>query len=99
MDNLGKITPAKPKVSIKNIIDQPLEMWKDNLKNDFEIPVFEYYLEIKKIKETLYENGALYASMSGSGSSVFGIFTKEQELTFLRDEKYFYKVINFHSSS
>ena len=57
-----------------NIIQQPIHTWKDTLHNDFETPVFAKYPEIKKAKEQLYNDGAIYASMSGSGSTVFGIF-------------------------
>jgi 4-diphosphocytidyl-2-C-methyl-D-erythritol kinase len=62
--------------SIKEIIDQPILSWKEKLKNDFEEPVFNKYPELKTIKEKLYNAGALYASMTGSGSSIFGIFEK-----------------------
>lgn len=62
--------------NIKAIIQQPVETWKEFLTNDFELPVFEKYPEIKFIKNYLYEEGALYASMSGSGSSVYGIFER-----------------------
>lgn len=51
--------------------------WKTNIKNDFEKSVFEQFPEVEKVKQELYKNGALYASMTGSGSSVFGIFDKE----------------------
>jgi 4-diphosphocytidyl-2-C-methyl-D-erythritol kinase len=73
----SEITPALPKHSIEAIIQQPIITWKSDLLNDFEIPVFEKYPAIKSIKEQLYKNGAIYASMSGSGSSVFGIFEKD----------------------
>ena len=59
---------------LATIISGPIENWKEQLVNDFEIPVFEKFPSIQFIKESLYEKGALYASMSGSGSSVFGIF-------------------------
>lgn len=59
---------------LATIISGPMENWKEQLVNDFEIPVFEKFPSIQFIKESLYEKGALYASMSGSGSSVFGIF-------------------------
>jgi 4-diphosphocytidyl-2-C-methyl-D-erythritol kinase len=62
--------------SIKAIISQPISSWKEKLKNDFEEPVFNKYPELKMIKEKLYKSGALYASMSGSGSTIFGIFEK-----------------------
>ncbi len=63
--------------TIKAVVQQPVETWKEQLINDFELPVFEKYPEIKNIKDYLYQNGALYASMSGSGSSVYGIFNKK----------------------
>ncbi|MFT4154944.1 4-(cytidine 5'-diphospho)-2-C-methyl-D-erythritol kinase [Parafilimonas sp.] len=62
--------------NIKNIMEQPAETWQGKLENAFEKPVFEKYTEIKNIKEQLLQNGALFASMSGSGSSVYGIFNK-----------------------
>ena len=68
------IKPSLPEKSLKDIIRQPIETWKNEMTNDFEIPVFSAYPLIKEIKNKLYETGAVYASMSGSGSSVFGIF-------------------------
>jgi 4-diphosphocytidyl-2-C-methyl-D-erythritol kinase len=70
----SQLTPALPQKSIKQIIEQPIETWQAELKNDFEKPVFEKYPAIKNIKEALYQQGAIYAAMSGSGSTVFGIF-------------------------
>lgn len=61
--------------NISNIIEQPMENWQGQLENAFEKPVFEKYPEVKTIKELLLKNGALFASMSGSGSSVYGIFS------------------------
>ena len=66
--------------SLLSILNWPLDQWKMVLKNDFEDSVFVKFPEIKNIKETLYDAGALYASMSGSGSSVFGVFENEQDL-------------------
>lgn len=66
--------PQQPVVSIQKIIQQPIETWKDQLKNDFEASVFPQFPEIAAIKDKLYDMGAIYASMSGSGSSVYGIF-------------------------
>jgi 4-diphosphocytidyl-2-C-methyl-D-erythritol kinase len=63
--------------SLKQIVQQPVNNWKQELVNDFETPVFDKYPEIKMIKETLYQQGAVYAAMSGSGSTVFGLFEKE----------------------
>jgi 4-diphosphocytidyl-2-C-methyl-D-erythritol kinase len=68
------ITPQPPKESIRDIIGCPVETWKDRLVNDFEDSVFARFPEINTIKQKLYDKDAVYASMSGSGSSVFGIF-------------------------
>lgn len=68
---------AKPKVpvmNVKDIVQLPLEEWKDKLLNDFEVSAFQIYPELKTLKNQLYEMGAEYACMSGSGSSFFGIF-------------------------
>ena len=78
------ITPRKPELSLKEIVKKPITEWKELMKNDFEPSVFEKYPQICRIKQQLYERGALYASMSGSGSSVYGFFRKEQELKELR---------------
>jgi len=64
--------------SIKEIIQKPVITWKGELVNDFEAPVFNKHPEIKIIKDTLYQKGAIYASMTGSGSSVFALFPKNQ---------------------
>lgn len=64
--------------SLSNIILGDMVNWKDELKNDFEQSVFEKFPAIEVIKNTLYENGAVYASMSGSGSTVFGIFKENK---------------------
>lgn len=68
------IQPKKPIISIKEVIRKPLEEWKEILINDFEYSVFQVHPKIGIIKQQLYDAGALYASMSGSGSSVYGIF-------------------------
>jgi len=72
----SRIVPSVPANSIRNIISQPIERWKAALKNDFEEAVFTEYPDIKKIRGELYARGAVYAAMSGSGSTVFGIFEK-----------------------
>ena len=63
--------------AIEEIVQKPIEQWKDLLKNDFETSVFQRYPEIQTLKESLYQSGAIYAAMSGSGSSVFGLFTNK----------------------
>ena len=77
VDAYSKVVPQRPEVSLKELIKLPLEEWKDCIKNDFETSVFPKYPEIAAIKDKLYDMGAVYASMSGSGSSVFGIFDSD----------------------
>ncbi len=72
----SQIHPSIPKKSIKSIIQQPISTWKEELKNDFENAVIQQYPAISDIKKQLYQAGALYASMTGSGSTVYGIFEK-----------------------
>jgi len=73
----GGIVPAEPTVNLFDAIQKDITEWEHCISNKFEESVFALYPEIKTIKEKLYEKGALFASMSGSGSSVFGIFEKE----------------------
>lgn len=78
-DAFANIRPKQPVQSLKEIIRMPVETWRATMKNDFEESVFQKYPEIAAIKDKLYDMGALYASMSGSGSSVFGIFREQVE--------------------
>lgn len=64
-------------VGLDRVIKMPVSEWKDYLYNDFEISVFRQYPVIRNIKTLLYESGAVYAAMSGSGSTVFGIFDSQ----------------------
>lgn len=75
-----QIQPTLPQKSIQKIIQQPIETWKTELINDFEEPVSKAHPEIAKIKVELYSKGALYASMSGSGSTFFGIFPQQKKI-------------------
>lgn len=68
------ITPKKPEKCCRDIVMQPLETWKEELVNDFEKSIFTLHTEMADIKQALYDMGAVYASMSGSGSAFFGIF-------------------------
>jgi 4-diphosphocytidyl-2-C-methyl-D-erythritol kinase len=70
----AKVKPQSPVESIRDIIQSPITTWKDKLVNDFENSIFVQYPEIGEIKQKMYDQGAVYASMSGSGSSVFGLF-------------------------
>lgn len=79
-DAFSLIKPSYPKISLKEIIKQPVETWKNDMMNDFEESVFSKYPAIGNIKQKLYDLGAIFASMSGSGSSVFGIFKEKINL-------------------
>ena len=73
-DAYSKVKVQHPTQQLPELLAQPIEMWKDTIVNDFEASVFAKYPGIAAIKDKMYDLGALYASMSGSGSSVFGIF-------------------------
>ncbi len=90
----SNINPSTSGISVKEIVQQPPGSWKDVLVNDFEKPVFTAYPQIRLIRDSLYEQGALYASMSGSGSTVFGIFNKSVDLAAFKEKNYFTKIIN-----
>jgi len=68
------VIPQKPAISIKSLIKLPVQEWKDKVVNQFELSVFPQFPEVAKVKQQLYDLGASYASMSGSGSCVFGLF-------------------------
>ncbi|MEK6782744.1 MAG: 4-(cytidine 5'-diphospho)-2-C-methyl-D-erythritol kinase [Bacteroidota bacterium] len=75
------IVPRKPSKSVQEIIEEiPCEFWKEYLVNDFEETVFRKFHGLAELKNNLYKAGAMYASMSGSGSSVFGIFNQTIDL-------------------
>lgn len=67
--------------SIKRLIKSPVSVWKDAVVNDFEVSVFESIPKLKQVKQWLYQQGAVYASMSGSGASMFGLFDSIPKLT------------------
>jgi 4-diphosphocytidyl-2-C-methyl-D-erythritol kinase len=75
------VKPAIVKESLMELIYLPVAEWKKHVKNDFEESIFKNHAEIRGVKAALYEAGALYASMSGSGASVFGIFENIPDLT------------------
>ncbi|MBL7870770.1 MAG: 4-(cytidine 5'-diphospho)-2-C-methyl-D-erythritol kinase [Cyclobacteriaceae bacterium] len=76
------VIPKQPTQSIKQLMELPIATWKEKLKNDFEKSVFKKHPQIEIIKNELYNQGALYASMSGSGASVFGIFDSSRGLKY-----------------
>lgn len=71
------IVPKTPTKCCRDIVRQPIETWKDELVNDFEAPIFAMHPELATIKQSLYDAGAVYAAMSGSGSALFGIFREQ----------------------
>lgn len=74
------IRPMAESLSCAEAVKKPIEQWKDFLVNDFEKSVFSHFPELGVIKEKLYQKGALYASMTGTGSTVYGIFDTVPEL-------------------
>ena len=68
------VIPNRPKIHLIDLINQPSKNWKKSLKNDFEVAAFVKYPQLNKIKEKLYADGAIYASMTGSGSVLYGVF-------------------------
>ena len=73
------VTPAKPEVSLRDAIKRPVSEWKNLIVNDFEKSVFAKHPQLQQLKDKMYELGAEYASMSGSGSAIYGIFSKSVE--------------------
>lgn len=76
-DAFARIRPRHPERNLRDLINQPVESWKDYMINDFEKSVFPQFPAIGDIKTELYRLGAVYASMSGSGSSVYGLFAPD----------------------
>jgi len=74
------VSPKEPQTSLSEIINLPVKDWKDNLFNAFEEPVFNKRPKISTIKKKLYDKGAVYASMSGTGSAVYGLFENEIDM-------------------
>jgi 4-diphosphocytidyl-2-C-methyl-D-erythritol kinase len=73
--------PEQPSTSLFQLIDRPVNEWKELIINDFEDFAFKKYPRIGQIKNDLYNSGALFSSMSGSGSTVYGIFSGKPELS------------------
>jgi 4-diphosphocytidyl-2-C-methyl-D-erythritol kinase len=84
----SQCTPHTGGKSIAALIQQPVDTWAGELVNDFEPPILQQYSELKAIKEQLYSQGAIYASLTGSGSSFFGIFEKGTLSSLTFDPKY-----------
>ncbi|MCX6205476.1 MAG: 4-(cytidine 5'-diphospho)-2-C-methyl-D-erythritol kinase [Bacteroidetes bacterium] len=90
----SQINPSKALYPIDETIFIPIGQWKSMLVNDFEAPVVKAYPEIGTIIHQLYANGAVYASLSGSGSTVYGIFPKGTVLPAIFPKHYFIAVID-----
>lgn len=79
-DAFARIKPRRPQASLREMVKLPVEEWKACMVNDFEESVFPQFPAIGEIKEEMYRQGAVYASMSGSGSSVYGLFKADAEV-------------------
>ena len=94
----NNITPNATNHCLKNIIEEPIENWQHKIINDFEKPVFMHYPEIAAIKQTLLNFGCVFASLTGTGSTVFGLIHKHlntKEVKPLFPENYFVEVVDF----
>ena len=74
------VKPAVPQVRLNELLQRPIEEWQGNVKNDFENHIFVAHPAIAELKKAMLDAGAVYASMSGSGSAVFGIFEGEPQI-------------------
>ena len=92
-DAYAAIVPKTPAKCCRDIVRQPIETWKDELVNDFEAPIFAMHPELAAIKQSLYDAGAVYAAMSGSGSALFGIFREQPTGLEKEFEGMFYQVM------
>lgn len=79
-DAYGGVVPSVPKVALVERLSQSVEAWQGSVKNDFEPHVFEAHPAIAELKKAMLNGGAIYASMSGSGSAVYGIFEDKPKL-------------------
>jgi 4-diphosphocytidyl-2-C-methyl-D-erythritol kinase len=75
------VKPRKPQIDLDTALKQPISNWKDTVENDFEDSLFPRYPILQELKNTIYEQGAIYASMTGSGSTIYGIFEKDVQLS------------------
>lgn len=87
----SQIETGKNTTDLRTLVAQPIDQWRHTVVNDFESSVFAQYPNIADIKDELYRSGALYASMSGSGSTVYGIFAKGDQPVMNFPAHYFYR--------
>ena len=76
----ARISPDKPDKKLINAIERPMKFWKEEIVNHFESIVFKDFPALLNLKEELYNEGAIYSSLSGSGSSVYAMFSQQKEL-------------------
>jgi 4-diphosphocytidyl-2-C-methyl-D-erythritol kinase len=76
----GAVSPSIPDLHLRQVIEAPVDQWKDQARNDFEKSAFIKHPLLKELKSSLYNAGAKFASMSGSGSSIYGIFERIPDL-------------------
>lgn len=86
------VTPYKSGISLQDVLKQPIIQWRNAVKNDFEQSVFRRYPELKAIKEDVYGLGADYAAMSGSGSTIYGIFDRMPDVDKIGN-RYYKKIV------
>ncbi len=79
-DAYAGVIPAIPPLQLKELIKEPLSRWEELIENDFEKSVFKRYPQLVSLKRELYSSGATYSSLSGSGSSLYGLFKERPSL-------------------
>jgi 4-diphosphocytidyl-2-C-methyl-D-erythritol kinase len=90
----ARCRPDENGPSLRSIVTQPVASWRDTLTNDFEALLFGQYPVLREIKQSLYNRGALYAAMTGSGSCLYGIFEKGKVPAFPQSQNNEYLAIN-----
>ncbi|MEY2793240.1 MAG: 4-(cytidine 5-diphospho)-2-C-methyl-D-erythritol kinase [Bacteroidota bacterium] len=89
------VRPQKAPYYLPDALKQPIVNWENSVKNDFENSIFPKYPILKEIKQRLYEMGAVYASMSGSGSTLFGIFHSTPNPEWFEEQNFITKIVEF----
>ena len=85
-DAFAGVTPRPGNIDLRTIAEIPITDWQDVVVNDFETSIFPKFPELARIKERLIRNGAVYASMTGSGSSIYGIYDDYEKAMVSRED-------------